>query len=127
MYKETVDNLMKTEGLTPESILFRYTNSHHVISNSAGETIIKANPDSQEMVVNHYENGYITSASSLGHGLAFALSMDSRFKSADRVCVSVRLGDILEQNGVIYKDQSSGEPDSWFLTMPKGEVKVKIV
>ncbi len=60
------------------------------------------------------------------YALAFQLTKESRFKSDNRKCVSVRLGDILDQGGVIYKDQSSGEPDSWFLTMPNGKVKITI-
>ena len=68
----------------------------------------------------------MTLASEIGAGLAFALSKDSRFKAPERKCVSVRLGDILDQGGAIYKDESSGEPSSWYLTMPEGKVKITI-
>ena len=63
-------------------------------------------------------------ASEFGPGLAFALSKESRFKNSDRLCVSIKLGDILNQGGKIYQDQSSGEPGSWYLTMPNGSVKI---
>ena len=124
MFKETLESLMKAEGLTPETILYRYTNAHHIVRNNNGETIVKANPNSQEMVVNHYENGHLTAAEEIGQGLAFALSKDSLFKSSERKCISILLGDILAQGGTIYKDVSSGEPNSWFLTMPNGETKI---
>lgn len=40
MYQETLKNLMKSEGLTPETKLYRYTNAHHVFKNDSGETMV---------------------------------------------------------------------------------------
>ena len=126
MYKETLQTIMEAEGLSANTTLYRYTNSHHLRKDDNGNDFIEANEDSPEMVVNHYENGHLTSASEIGAGLAFALSKDSRFKTSERKCVSVKLGDILDQGGAIYKDESSGEPNSWYLTMPKGRVKITV-
>ena len=126
MYKETLKSLLETEGLNAESILYRYTNAHHLKTDESGDTYVEANENSQEIVVDHYAQGHSMPASEFGPGLAFALSKDSRFKSPDRRCISVRLGDILDQGGKLYQDQSSGEPSSWFLTMPKGFVRVTI-
>lgn len=126
MYKETLQTILEAEGLNANTTLYRYTNAHHLKKDDNGDDFIEANPDSPEMVVDHYANGHLTSASDMGAGLAFALSKDSRFKTSERKCVSVKLGDILEQGGVVYKDESSGEPNSWYLTMPNGRVKITI-
>ncbi len=126
MYKETLESLMETEGLDADTVLYRHTNPHHLKTDEKGETFIEANPNSQEIVIDHYGQGHSMPASEFGPGLAFALARESRFKSQSRKCVSVKLGDILDQGGVIYKDQSSGEPNSWFLTMPNGRVRITI-
>jgi hypothetical protein len=126
MYKETVESILKYEGLNTESVLYRYTNAHHIIKKDNGETFVKANLEPQEMVVDHYGNGHLTMASEIGKGLAFTLSKDSIFKTSDKACIRLKLGDVLSQGGALYQDQSSGEPNSWFLTIPEGEVKVQI-
>jgi hypothetical protein len=127
MYKETLQTILENEGLNADTVLYRYTNPHHISTDEAGKTMVKANADAPEIVVNHYEYGHLTLASEIGPGLAFALSKDSRFKSPTRKCIKVRLGDVLDQGGAVYQDQSSGEPNSWYLTMPKGGVAVEVV
>lgn len=127
MYKETVESILKNEGLNADTILYRYTNSHHLRRTEDGSTFIDANPNPQEIVVDHYNQGHSMPASEFGPGLAFTLSKENRFKSPEKKCISVKLGDILDQDGKLYQDQSSGEPNSWFLTMPKGRVAVLVV
>ena len=127
MYKETLQSLLKNEGLNANTVLYRYTNSHHIKTAEDGSTFIEANPDPPEIVVDHYGQGHSMLASELGPGLAFTLSKENRFKSPEKKCISISLGEILSQGGKLYKDQSSGEPNSWFMTMPKGSVNVIIV
>ena len=127
MYHETLENLMESEGLTSDSVMYRYTNKHHIGTDEEGKNFINANPNSEEIVIDHYGQGHSMAASEFGPGLAFALSKESRFKNSDRLCVSVKLEDILNQGGQIYQDQSSGEPGSWYLTMPNGSVKITTV
>jgi hypothetical protein len=126
MYKETLESLLKAEKLDENTVLYRYTNGHHLKKDDAGNDFIEANPDSYEIVVNHYANGHMTRAGEIGIGLAFAMSKDSIFKDPKRICISVRLGEILRQGGKIYQDPSSGEPNSWFLTMPEGSVRITV-
>lgn len=116
MYQETLENLIESEGLTPETKLYRYTNSQ-----------VKANPKAQEMVVNHYANGYITKAEEVGSGLAFCLSKENEYKEEGKSCIEIRLKTIIDQGGKIYKDKSSFQYDSWYLTMPKGEAVVRLL
>jgi hypothetical protein len=122
-----LESLLENEGLNADTILYRYTSSHHIITADDGNTFIKANPNPPEIVVDHYAQGHSMPAREFGPGLAFALSKENRFKSSEKKCVSIRLGDILNQGGKLYQDQSSGEPDSWFMTMPQGSVNVIIV
>ena len=127
MYKETLQSLLENEDLNANTVLYRYTNSHHIKTAEDGSTFIEANPDPPEIVVDHYGQGHSILAREFGPGLAFTVSKENRFKSPEKKCISIRLGDILDQGGKLYQDKSSGEPNSWFLTMPKGRVKVLIV
>lgn len=75
------------------------------------------------MVINHYGSGHITKAAEIGTGLAFCISM----KTNIRMRIKPALKSILDQGGKVYKDQSSFEYDSWFLTMPKGEARIAVL
>jgi hypothetical protein len=127
MYSETMENLMISEGLTPETKLYRYTNAHHVIKNDSEETMVKANTEAQEMVVDHYTSGHITKAKEVGAGLAFCISRENEYKEEGKLCIEISLKTIIDQGGKAYKDKSSFEYDSWFLTMPEGDAVVKVL
>ena len=127
MNRETMENLMISEGLAPETKLYRYTNAHHVFKIDSKETLVKANTEAQEMVVNHYTSGHITKAKEVGAGLAFCISRENEYKEEGKLCVEISLKTIIDQGGKIYKDKSSFQYDSWFLTMPDGEAVVRLI
>lgn len=127
MYTEKLEDVMKANGLDKTTALYRYTEEEHLSVDADGQYWITANPSSPEVVINHYHNGYMTPASEIGPGLAFTQKKDNRFEDEERVCVKVLLADVLNQNGLIYQDKSSGEIDSWFCTLPDSKIKVQIV
>ena len=127
MFHETLKNLMESERLTPETKLYRYTNARHLYKNELGQTMVKANIAAQEMVINHYSNGYITKAEEVGTGLAFCISKDNEYKEEGKLCVEIDLKTIIDQGGKIFKDKSSFEYDSWFLTMPEGGAIIEVL
>ena len=85
---------------------------------------MSANPDPSEAVVDVYGGGYGTVASQVGPGLAFALRPDSQWRDEGRVTVAVRLGDVLDQDGLLYPVESVITEPVWYVTLPAGRVRV---
>ena len=73
MYIETLKSLLENEGLNANTILYRYTNAHHIMTAEDGSAFIKANPDPPEIVIDHYAQGHLIPARELGPGLALSL------------------------------------------------------
>ncbi|MFT5169376.1 MAG: hypothetical protein ACI8P3_004625 [Saprospiraceae bacterium] len=124
MEKEKIAILMKSEGLSKDTIFYRYTYEEHLIKTEEGKYKLSANDSATEMVEDYYISGHLVMAKYVGRGLAFTLEKDNEYKSDSKVCVEIRLSEILDQGGLIYPDRSSYETSSYFLTMPEGSVSV---
>jgi len=123
-----VKEWMESNGLTVESRLYRYSLPEHLeATGDAGYAEISANPDPSEAVIDVYGQGHPTLAVHVGAGLAFAESADNGWQSDDRRCVELRLGDVLEQGGSVYPVESITTESAWYLTLPKGKVRVRVV
>jgi hypothetical protein len=140
-----VGKFLAEHGLTDDTHLFRETVRQSLIATGvAGTYRLAANANPSEAVVDVYGQGYLVQAEQVGPGLAFAQSaapdwqetMEMRVLQArrsaegspvDRVQVEVRLGDILEQGGLIYPIESVTVEKAWYCTMPAGSVEVREV
>jgi hypothetical protein len=66
-------------------------------------------------------------ASEIGQGLSFLSNMEEEYESADRVCVEIKIHDVLDQGGLIYSVTSlPAYIKAFFFTLPEGSVKVTL-
>ncbi|UCC25868.1 MAG: hypothetical protein JSU98_01980 [Gemmatimonadales bacterium] len=116
---------LEAHGLDAETVLYRATLEDFLeLDESSGGWWMSANPDPSEAVVDVYGGGYGTVASQVGPGVAFALRPDSQWRDQGRVTVAVRLGDVLDQDGLLYPVESVITEPVWYVTLPAGRVRV---
>ena len=125
--QKKIEEILQSNGLTNETKLYRYTLPEFIEENEAGELVLSANDDPSEAIVDVYEGGHGSLASHMGPGLAFSESKENEWKSSDRTAVEIRLQDALEQGGRIYPVESIITDRVWYLTLPKGHVRVSPV
>ena len=124
MQTEKMTILMKGEGLTENTKVYRYTSDEHLVKTDDGKYRLSANDQATEMVEDYHISGHLIMAKYVGPGLAFTLEKDNEYKSESKICIEMPLSEILDQGGLIYPDRSSYETSSYFLTMPEGSVAV---
>lgn len=141
-----LERLMAEHGLTHDTRLYRETLRKTLERTSTpGIFSLAANARPTESVTDVYGQGYTVQAEQVGAGLAFAetprpdwqdtmelrvLQSGERTKevlSLERIEVEVRLGDILDQGGLIYPVESVAIEKAWYCTIPSGSVEVKVV
>lgn len=127
MGEQTIKDFLEAEGFNSESKFYRYTTEKHLMQADDGGIEIEAHPAPTEMIVDFYGSGHAIMAKDIGPGLAVTKSADNEYKDDNRKCAEIRLGDVIEQGGLIYEDQSSYEDGTWFFTIPTGKVRVEII
>ena len=126
--REKLSELLAENGLDPDSILYRETLTDFLEKTPrAGVFLLTANEDPSEAVVDVYGGGHVSLAAQIGAGLAFAESRDNQWQSDERVTVAVRLGDVLDQGGLIYPVESVITEKVWYLTLPESKIVVRRV
>ncbi len=127
--KETMKGLLEENKLTHDSILFRFTSQKYLINKDGGTEYLKVNPAPVEMVVDAYEDqGHVFMAKDIGPGLSFLTEAFEEYQNDERICVSVKIEDLIAQGGQIYKVTSlPAYINAFFFTLPAGDVKVKRV
>ena len=144
--KEKLDTLLRDHRLFVETPLYREAMRDALTpTGTPGVFRLEANTSPSESVVDVYGNGYIVQAEQVGPGLAFAesdqpnwqetmemramkMTKTSRAKaSANHVEVEIRLGDILEQGGLVYPVESVTVERAWYCTLPAGSIEVREV
>ena len=117
--------LLNSEQLDQSSVLYRFT-LPEFLDSSLGNLRLSANPHATEMVEDFYESGHSMMAKHFGPGLAFTTGIEADFQAGEHILVSIRLGDALEQGGLVYPDVSSFAPNSksYFITLPEGSIAV---
>jgi len=95
---------------------------------SDGYTYIRAKENPLEIVIDPYHGeGHSFHASNIGPGLAFTSSREEEFSAPDKVCLQVKIGNILEQGGLLYRITSVPEYiNAYFLTIPDGKVRAQV-
>ncbi len=78
------------------------------------------------MVVDTYKGqGHVFVAKDIGPGLSFLTEALDEYNRNDRVCVSVKISDVLAKGGLIYKVTSlPAYITAYFFTVPNNEVPV---
>jgi len=141
-----LERLMAENGLTSDTRLYRETLRKTLERTStSGIFSLAANATPAESVIDVYGQGHTVQAEQVGAGLAFAetprpewqdtmemrvLQSGERTKellSLERIEVEVRLGDILDQGGLIYPVESVAIERAWYCTLPAGSIHVKLV
>ena len=118
---------LASQGFTTETLFYRYTLNEYITEIEDGSLIINANPAATEMVEDIYNSGHILIASEIGPGLSFTKKEESDFKTDQHMLVSLRLGDIIQQNGKVYPDKSTYTSNAVYITIPEGFVKVSVI
>ncbi len=117
---------LKEEGLTLDTMLYRSTLPEFLVTD-AGVHWIQANEQPTEMVIDRYGSGHTVMASEVGRGLAFTEKMEDDYRLGGRIYVIIRLQDVKDQGGRVYKDVSSHVLNSYFLYLPEGKIQVSIL
>jgi hypothetical protein len=123
----TLAELMRENGLTAETRLYRHQLKEHREPAESGGHRVTANPGAAEAVINVYGAGHLAVAETVGAGLAFTESQDGQWAEEGRVEIEVRLGDALDQGGLVYPVESVITERTWYLTLPSGAVPVRLV
>jgi hypothetical protein len=125
---EKLSEVLSDNGLEPDTLLYRETLGDFLEKTSdAGVYVLTANPDPSEAVVDVYGGGHVSLAAQIGPGLAFSETRDNQWQSDERVTVAVRLGDVLDQGGLIYPVESVITEKVWYLTLPESKIAVRRV
>jgi hypothetical protein len=112
-------------GLGPDSVLYRETREEFLThEETSGAWVLSANPDPSEAVVDVYEGGHTSLAAQIGPGLAFTVQADNQWVEEGRISVAMRLGDALDQGGLVYPVESVITESVWYVTLPTGSVRV---
>ncbi len=126
MEKEILETIIKENKFTDDTLFYRYTSTEHVDDKGNGKLFLLANNHPAEMVIDSYQGGHSVIANNIGPGLAFLTKPEEEFNSEGRICVTVRLGDILNQGGLIYKVTSVPEyVEVYFFTIPEKRIEIK--
>jgi hypothetical protein len=144
--KPVLERILAESGLNAETRLYRETLKKTLTpAGGSGVFTLEANARPTESVIDIYGQGHLVQAESVGPGLAFAetprpdwqdtmelrvLQSGDRTKellSLERIEVEVRIGDILDQGGLIYPVESVAIERVWYCTLPAGKVTVRVV
>ena len=143
--QKTLEKLMNEHRLFAETPLFREAMRDALTpTGEPGVFRLQANPNPAETVVDVYGQGYVVQAEQVGPGLAFAesdtpnwqetmemralrVTRTSRAKVGDHIEVEIRLGEILEQGGLVYPVESVTVEKAWYCTLPSGSIEVREV
>ena len=115
---------MDSNGFTASTMFYRETLTEYLTPVDGGAYRISANEDPSEAVIDVYSQGHMTLAQHVGAGLAFTVSPENQWRASDRTTVAVRLGDVLDQGGLIYPVESVITDEVWYFTLPDGGVEV---
>jgi hypothetical protein len=135
--------LLEEHRLFAETPLFR--EAMRDATDTPGVFRLQANSNPSESVIDVYGQGYVVQAEQVGPGLAFAESDQPNWQetmemramkmtktsrataSGNNVEVEIRLGEILEQGGLVYPVESVTVERAWYCTLPAGSIEVREV
>ena len=126
--QQILSAFMQENHLTPESKLYRYT-SRSYLKEIDGHLYLEAKTNPSDMVIDRYHGFWeVFMSSEIGKGISFLSNMEKEYERSERVCVEIKLENVLEQGGLVYKVTSlPAYINAFFCTLPEGKVKVLIV
>ena len=124
--QQMLESIMKEHGLSGDTLLYRYQPAKYLEISPDGRSYILAKENPKEIVIDPYRGGnHSFQADTLGPGLAFTTSRVDEFEVEDRICITVKMKDVLSQGGLIYPVISTpAYLRSFFLTIPDKKVEV---
>ena len=126
--KGALDELMRSNKLAPDTRLYRASLPDYLKeSATAGVSRVSANEKPSEAVTDVYRNGHLINAEHIGPGLAFAESRDLEWSAPERKVIELALKDVLDQGGLIYPVESVTTERVWYVTLPDGDVQVRVI
>lgn len=125
--KEILENLLEENKLTADTILYRFTSEKYLKKKKDGTETLMTNDEPIEMVVDTYKgHRHVFIARDMGPGLSFLTEPLDEYERDDRICVSVKVGDLLTNGGLMYKVTSlPAYITAFFFTLPGKEVSVE--
>lgn len=122
---EILEEKLKEFGLNSESKLYRYTSKKYVL-NEGDSKYLKAKDECLDLVEDHYDDiGHTFISKEFGKGLSFLIQPESEYEQTDRKLASIKLSDVLDQEGFVYRITSLPEYlEGYFVTLPTGKVKI---
>ena len=125
---EILNEFMQEYNLNSESNLYRYTSKEY-LKESNGKLYLKAKTEPNDMVVDRYHGFWeVFISSEVGQGISFLSNREEEYERSDRVCVVLKLKDVLDQGGLIYTVTSlPAYIKAFFCTLPEGKVKVTVI
>ncbi len=124
-YKDQSQRILDDSKLSNDSLLYRFTSEKYLRKND-GQEYLMANEEPHEMVVDHYSGpGHVFLAKDIGPGLSFLTEPLDEYEMDARICVSVKVKDLLDQGGMMYKVTSlPAYIEAYFFTIPSGLVGI---
>ena len=126
--KDQLQRILDDSKLSIDTVLYRFTSEKYLIKKDDQE-FLNANEEPHEMVVDHYKGpGHVFMAKDIGPGLSFLTEPLDEYERDDRICVKVKLKDLLHKGGLIYQVTSlPAYITAYFFTLPGGSVGVERV
>mgnify|MGYP001828409732 CR=1 FL=1 len=101
--KDQLQRILDDSKLSIDTVLYRFTSEKYLIKKDDRE-FLNANEEPHEMVVDHYTGqGHVFMAKDIGPGLSFLTKPLDEYKQDARICVKVKLKDLLHQGGLMYQ------------------------
>jgi len=125
--QDSLNAFMQENNLTKDSKLYRYTSDHY-LKKIDDQLFLESKSKPIDMVIDRYHGfSEISIASEVGHGISFLSTREDEYDRSDRVCIEVKLKDVLDQGGLIYTVTSlPAYIKAFFCTLPEGKVKVTV-
>jgi hypothetical protein len=123
--KELLEQKLEEFGFDEQSQFYRYTSKKYLIEEN-NALFIKAKDECADMIIDHYDDqGHFFVSKEMGMGLSFLKNPENEYEQSDRVRISVKLKDVLNQGGLIYEITSlPAYLKGYFVSLPEGRVKV---
>lgn len=114
----------RTYGLTPDTVMFRYTFCEDLAETAEGELGITGNPHPSEIHVHIHQDTIAWMAKNIGPGISFSVSAVNGWKADAILCMWVTTQDIIEQGGRIYPVASSIYKGVMYVATPPEGLRV---
>ena len=127
--RRIMTDLLVEEYLTAESVLYRFTSEKYLEKDNNGDYFLHAKTEPIDMVIDRYHGHYhVFIAREIGRGLSFLSKPVREYQIPGRVCVKVKIQDVLDQGGLLYTVSSlPAYIKAFFVSLPGGKIRAEKV